>query len=73
MTSQERVPKTNKVTWTTKSRVIHTQISIPKQYQMIMWLGLNLLKPRLFLGIIPKASQTKFDQIQFTKSKVFHF
>ena len=36
MTSQERVTKINKVTWTTKSRVIHTQISIPKQYQMIM-------------------------------------
>ena len=36
MTWQERVLKINKVIWTTKLRVIHTQISIPKQYQMTM-------------------------------------
>ena len=36
MTWHERVLKINKVIWTTKLRVIHTQISIPKQYQMIM-------------------------------------
>ena len=36
MTWQERVLKINKVIWTTKLRVIHTQISIPKQYQMMM-------------------------------------
>ena len=36
------------------------------------WLKLNLLKPRSFLGIIPKASQTKFHQIRITKSKVIH-
>ena len=36
------------------------------------WLGLNLLKPRLFLGIIPKGSETKFHQNQITKSKVIH-
>ena len=33
---------------------------------------LNLLKARSFLGIIPKASQTKFHQIWITKSKVIH-
>ena len=36
MTSQERVLKINKVIWTTKSRVIHAQISVLKQYQMMM-------------------------------------
>ena len=36
------------------------------------WLELNLLKPTPFLGIIPKASQTKFHQIPITKSKVIH-
>ena len=36
------------------------------------WLELNLLKPSSFLGIIPKASQTKFHQIRNTKSKVIH-
>ena len=36
MNSQERVPKIDKVILTTKSRVIHAQISIPKQYQMMM-------------------------------------
>ena len=36
------------------------------------WLGLNLSKPRSFLGIIPKASETKFRQIRITKSKVIH-
>ena len=36
MTSQERVLKIDKVIWTTKSRVIHAQISVPKQYQMMM-------------------------------------
>ena len=35
-------------------------------------LGLNLLKPRSYLGIIPKASQTKFHQIWITKSKFIH-
>ena len=34
------------------------------------WLGLNLLKPWSFLGIIPKVSQTKFHQIRITKSKI---
>ena len=33
-------------------------------------LGLNLLKPGSFSGIIPKTSQTKFHQIGITKSKV---
>ena len=44
MTSQERVFKVNEVIWTTKSRVIHVRISLPEQYQMIMyqWLELNL-------------------------------
>ena len=37
------------------------------------WLGLNLLKPRLFLGIIQKASQTKFHQIRIRKLKVIYF
>ena len=32
------------------------------------WQGLNLLKPRSYLGIIQKASQTKFHQIRITKS-----
>ena len=36
MVSQDRVFKINKVIWTTKSRVIHVRISIPKQYQMIL-------------------------------------
>ena len=36
------------------------------------WLGLNSLKPSPFLGITPKASQTKFNQIQIIKSKVIH-
>ena len=36
------------------------------------WLGLNLSKPRLFLGIISKASETTFRQIWITKSKVIH-
>ena len=36
MASQERVLKINKVIWTTKSRVIHAQILIPKQYRMMM-------------------------------------
>ena len=36
MASQERVLKINKVISTTKSRVIHAQISIPKQYKMMM-------------------------------------
>ena len=36
MTSQERVLKINKVIWTTKSRVGHVQISIPKQCHMMM-------------------------------------
>ena len=35
-------------------------------------LGLNLLKPISFLGIIPKASQIKFHHIRITKSKVIH-
>ena len=35
-------------------------------------LGIILLKPRSFLGIILKASQTKFHQIWFSKSKVIH-
>ena len=35
-------------------------------------LGVNLLKPRSFLAIIPKVSQTKFHQIRITKSKVIH-
>ena len=34
------------------------------------WLGLILFKGRSFLGIIQKASQTKFHRI--TKSKVIH-
>ena len=48
------------------------------QYQNItkwwwhQWLGSNLWKPRSFLAIIPKKSQTKFHQIQITKSKVIH-
>ena len=54
---------------TTKSRVIHVRILILKQYcaSCHQWLGLNSLKPRSFLGIIPKASQTKFSQIWITK------
>ena len=36
MVSQDRVFKINKVILTTKSRVIHVRISIPKQYQMIL-------------------------------------
>ena len=36
------------------------------------WLESNILKPRLFVGIIPKTSQTKFHQIRITKSKVIH-
>ena len=36
------------------------------------WLRLNLLKPRSFLGIMPKVSQTKFYQIRIAKSKVIH-
>ena len=32
------------------------------------WLGLNLLKPRSFLGIIATVSQTKFHHIRITKS-----
>ena len=36
------------------------------------WLGLNSLKPRSFLGIIQKMSQTKFHQIRITKSKVIY-
>ena len=33
------------------------------------WLVLNLSKPRSFLGIIRKVSQTKFHKIQITKLK----
>ena len=36
------------------------------------WLGLNLSKPRSFLGIIPKVPETKFRQIWIMKSKVIH-
>ena len=36
------------------------------------WLGLSLLKPMPFLGIIAKPSQIKFHQIRITKSKVIH-
>ena len=36
MASQESVFKINKVIWTTKSKVIHVRISIPKQYQIMM-------------------------------------
>ena len=36
------------------------------------WLGLNWLKPRSFIGIIAKASETKSHQIRITKSKVIH-
>ena len=36
------------------------------------WLGLNLLKLRSFLGIIPKVFPTKFHQIWIAKSKVIH-
>ena len=70
MTSQERVLKMVKLIWMTKSRIIHAQISIPKQCQWWcpQWLGLNSLKPRPFLDIIPKVSQTKFHQIQISKS-----
>ena len=39
---------------------------------MSQWLGLTLSKPRSFLGIIPKASQTKFHQIRITKFEVIH-
>ena len=36
------------------------------------WLELDLLKQWSFLGIIPKASQTKFNQIWITRSKDIH-
>ena len=36
------------------------------------WLGLNFLKLRSFLCIIPKVSQTKFHHIRITKPKVIH-
>ena len=36
MGSQERVLKINKVICTTKSRIIHSQISVSKQYKMMM-------------------------------------
>ena len=36
------------------------------------WLRLNLLKPWSFLGIIPKASETKFHQVWITKLRVIH-
>ena len=58
------------------SRVIHVRILIPKQYQMMMSSVArfkNLLKPRSFLGIIPKASQTKFHQIWISKSKSYSY
>ena len=35
MVSQESVLKINKIIWTTKSRIIHAQISVPKKYQMM--------------------------------------
>ena len=60
--------------WTTKSRVIHVRFSIPRQYQMMMpsvaWV--KFIKSRSYLGIIPKAFETKFRQIRITKSKVIH-
>ena len=48
MTSQERVLKINKVIWKAKSKVIHAQISIPKQYQVMMSLvaRVKLIKTR---------------------------
>ena len=58
------------------SRVIHVRILIPKQYQMMMSSVArfkNLLKPRSFLGIIPKASQTTFHQIWISKSKSYSY
>ena len=56
------------------SRVIHVRISIPEQYQMMTSLvpRVKFIKIKVILGIIPKASQTKFHQIQITKPKVIH-
>ena len=63
--------------WTTRVEIESQELFISKfQYQnnskwwRHLWLELNLLKPTSFLGIISNASQTKFHQIQITKSKV---
>ena len=55
MASQETKFKINKVIWTTKSKVIYVRI----QYQN---------STKWSLGIIPKMSQTKFNQIPIMKS-----
>ena len=36
-------------------------------------MGLNSLKPKTFLGIVPKLSQTKFHHIRISKSKDIFF
>ena len=56
------------------SKVIHVQISIPRQYQMMTSSVVRVIfiKTKVISGIIPKASQTKFHQTRITKPKVIH-
>ena len=49
------------------------QYKISTKWWCYYWLGLNLLKPYTFLGIIPKMSQTKFHHIRISKAKVILF